>query len=91
MAAMIKAVVTSNTECCLINIVDKIIEEANRNDEIRMMGLFLKQLLRAMAKCAPKELYTCMLGHKLVGVSVLYRAATICVKMLSLGMVNGLR
>ena len=50
-----------------------------------------KLIVFIMAKCAPRELYTCMLGHRLVGVSALYRWDTIIVKILSLGNTAGLR
>ena len=74
-----------------MNMVAMMIEEAKISYPMRMPFFFSKHLLRIMAKCAPRELYTCMLGHRLVGVSVRYRAATMRVKILSLGITVGRR
>lgn len=51
-----KAVKTSNTECCLINTVARMIEDANTKEAIRIPFLFSKCLLFAIAKCAAMEL-----------------------------------
>ena len=55
-AHKMKAVNTSNKECCLINIVERIIETASTKEAILIPFLFSKCLLFAMAICAPKEL-----------------------------------
>lgn len=84
-------VVTSNTECCLINMVDRMMEKASIPEAIRIPFLFLNPALLITAKCAPMELYTWMLGHKLVGVSIFHRKDTACVKILSRGITAGLK
>ena len=66
-----KAVVTSNKECCLINTVDIIIETQRNKEPIRIALWFLRRWLFMTAMWHPSELYTWMLGHKLVGVSAL--------------------
>ena len=72
-AASPNAVNTSNIECCLINTVERTMEDASIKDETRIMGLSMKKLLFAIAKCSPIELYTWILGQRFVAVSVLYR------------------
>lgn len=66
---MTNAVRTSNTECCFINIVDAMMDDDNIREAALMPFLFSKFLLLIIAKCAPSELYTWMLGQRLVGVS----------------------
>ena len=61
-------VTTSKTECCLISMVERMMDSANMPDAIRML-FFLPSALCVRAKWAPMELYTWMLGHRLVGVS----------------------
>jgi len=68
-AAMINAVVTSNTECCLINMVDKIIETHKTNEQARIPFFFSSRALFITAMWQPRELYTWMLGQRFVGVS----------------------
>ena len=68
---MINAVTTSKTECCLMNMVDNIIERLKTKEEAWSHFLPDKPFVFISARCAPKELYTWMLGHKFVGVSVL--------------------
>lgn len=69
-AAMINAVVTSNTECCLISIVDKMIEMHKTNEQVRIPFFFSRCALFITAIWQPRELYTWMLGQRFVGVSV---------------------
>ena len=69
-AAMMKAVSTSNTECCLMNMVDRIMETHSIRDAVWTAGFLRSFSLRITAKWVPSELYTWILGHRLVGVSV---------------------
>ena len=71
--------------------VAKMIDEQRIREAILIPFFFSKCVLFIIAKWQPSELYTCMLGHKLVGVSVLYSIATMWVNILSLGMVAGLK
>ena len=57
-AAMMKAVVTSNTECCLISIVDKIIETHKHSEQARIPFFFSSCALFITAIWQPRELYT---------------------------------
>ena len=85
MAAIMKAVVTSNTECCLINMVDIIIDVLSIKEANLIPLCCLKCLLLIIAMWQPSELYTWILGHRLVGVSVEYNLAIKWVKTLALG------
>ena len=88
---MIKAVITSNTECCFKNMVANMMD----TDKVKQSHLihFLEPSLSlcTTANKTPKELYTWILGHRLVEVSILYKKETKSQKTLSLGMINGLR
>lgn len=81
-------VTTSKTECCLISMVERMMDSANMPDAIRML-FFLPSALCVRAKWAPMELYTWMLGHRLVGVSACHSIEIIWVKTLSLGITGG--
>ena len=83
------AVITSNMECCLINIVDKIIKELIIKEPIFIFLFDANALLWITAKNTPKELYTWILGHKFVDVSMWYKENTSFVKILFLGIMNG--
>lgn len=91
MAASPKAVSTSKKECCFKNIVDKIMETQRIPEPIRIPFLSESRSQCRIARCAPMELYTWMLGKRFVGVSVLYKKATSCVKILSRGITAGLK
>ena len=65
-------------------------DSANMPDAIRML-FFLPSALCVRAKWAPMELYTWMLGHRLVGVSACHSIEIIWVKTLSLGITGGRR
>ena len=54
-----------------MNIVDNMMEMQRIKDAVRSHFLPERLLVFISAKCAARELYTWMLGHKLVGVSVL--------------------
>ena len=90
-AAIMKAVSASNAECRLMNMVDRMMEMHSTRDAVFTPLLPARALLCAMAKCAPSELYTWMLGQRFVGVSAKYNPDTILVKMLSRGMTKGLK
>lgn len=83
--AIMNAVVTSNTECCLINMVDIIIDALRTREANRIPLCCLKCLLLIIAIWQPSELNTWILGHRLVGVSLEYNIAIKWVKTLSLG------
>ena len=78
-------VITSNKECCLMNTVDRIMENAKMPEPMEISFLLRSVLLCITARWAPMELYTWILGQRFVGVSVFQRAETREVKILSLG------
>lgn len=47
---------TSNTECCLINTVDRMMETARKPEQMQRGFLLLSVLLCITARCAPMEL-----------------------------------
>lgn len=49
-AAIIKAVPTSKTECCLINMVDNMMDTQRKSEETRIHFLFVSRLFFTMAK-----------------------------------------
>lgn len=73
----------SINECCFKNSVDMQINMHSTNELFFTHFLFLKYWLVAIPTCIAMELYTCMLGHTLVSVSVEYSNDIIFVKILS--------
>ena len=73
----------TNTDA-IKNMVDKIILTDNASADACINLLADSFLLWATARYAPIELYTCMLGHKLVEVSTRYNMETSSAKILSL-------
>lgn len=67
MPARPKARTTSNTECCLMNMVDRMIRLVITRDAIRRRGRSRVRRLFWIANQAPRELYTWMLGRMLLG------------------------
>lgn len=90
-AAITNAVMTSNTECCFKNTVDIIIRELITVAPIRILKLFVNCGDFHTASQTPIELYTWMLGNRLVGVSILYKERTILIKILLSVKMTGLK
>lgn len=74
-----------------MSIVDATMEEERISDTVLIPLLCSRLLLLIIAKCAPSELYTWMLGQRFVGVSMLQSLLTIRVNILSLGKSWGLK
>ena len=72
-----------------MNIVDKMMENIKINEMVFTFLSLPKRSLFTTARWTPTELYTWMLGNRLVAVSVLYRNAHNLVKMLSRSKVVG--
>ena len=70
-AAITKAVATSNIECCLMSTVDITMDMHSIKEPVRITLCFARCRLRMTAIWQPSELYTCILGQRLVGVSAL--------------------
>ena len=90
-AQSISAAITSITECCLINTVDKQIDAV-----ITIKKTFIKierdrRLLSKTANKTAREPMTCMDGKMLVLVSTLYMPSTMLVNMFGLSNTTGRR
>ena len=57
-AAIMKAVITSNMECCLINMVDRMMEIHRIKEPVRILLFSASAGVWVTARCAAIELYT---------------------------------